>query len=320
MGYGLTGWANKVARWSPLLVAAVATVGLSISLLVLVWSGAGAELSDRATVSGAIATAFALVAAIVAISAGVWVTTSDYKAEQAVKADTARIRAALRSILAKGALLTQKDAGQPVGLDFKTERKTLNDFLSSTTAFGYWAWVEDRGKKTPVGTEEPWRAFFLYVASLLDAGKTPADRAKMLRWAAELESLLATLKAAEIDRISSYVADLAGALGTARESSDTLLTAVRDVYGRGSGRGDLEVAADGDAAVSRRKFGHLRAKGVADPNVDMFIAVFDNDVEGLRVALDAGANTSVTDREVLSAHEADLRDFDPAAATGSTPS
>lgn len=64
-----------------------------------------------------------------------------------------------------------------------------------------------------------------------------------------------------------------------------------------------------DANETARKFRHLQSKGVADPNVDMFVAVFDNDTVALKAALEAGADTSITDNQVLAAHASELVDF-----------
>jgi hypothetical protein len=47
-------------------------------------------------------------------------------------------------------------------------------------------------------------------------------------------------------------------------------------------------------------------KGVADPDVDLFMAVFENDVDKLQRALDAGANVNVTDLELARKYGLDL--------------
>jgi hypothetical protein len=59
------------------------------------------------------------------------------------------------------------------------------------------------------------------------------------------------------------------------------------------------------------KFKHLKKKGVEDPNVDMFVAVFDDDVELLKSALAAGADRSITDNQVLGTYRDELADFNP---------
>lgn len=59
------------------------------------------------------------------------------------------------------------------------------------------------------------------------------------------------------------------------------------------------------------KIRHLKRKGVADPNVDLFVAVADNDLAAARAALEAGADPNITDRKVIDAHRLVLADFDP---------
>ena len=234
MRSALTTGANRFSRHSPTLIAAMAMAGLVISIFFLFWAEVGSNLAARADVSAAVATMFALFAAIAAVSTVVWISTSDYKAEQAVKADTARLRAALRSIMIKGAWLSQKQ-GQETCLDFTKERETINEFLTSTTAFGYWSWVEERGESTAVGTTEPWRAFFLYISRLLDACE-PGGNDGMICCAVQVEKMLAELKRGDVNTISSYVADLADVLGTASESKDVVLSSVASVCEKGQMR------------------------------------------------------------------------------------
>jgi hypothetical protein len=49
-----------------------------------------------------------------------------------------------------------------------------------------------------------------------------------------------------------------------------------------------------------RQLKALRSQGIVDADIDLFIAVFENDVDQLKNALDRGANVNVTDTEVLS--------------------
>lgn len=276
----------------------VAILGLALSFIILFVSPAGDNLAARADVSTAVATMFALFAAIAAVTAVVWIESSDYRAEQAVKADTAQVRAALRSIMVKWAVLQRPD--RDTCLDIAAERKVLNDFLSTTTAFGYWSWAEERGEAAEEGTtNEPWRAFFLYIAYLLDASERPGDNAPV-DLAVQLEDLLADLTRADINKISSYVADLAGVLGRATDSTNPVLRAVLE----------LRRPKMGDEA-KRQAFEHLKRKGVNDPNVDFWLAVFTDDREAMDAAVKAGADTGVGDLQVLGEHTAELADFDP---------
>jgi hypothetical protein len=288
---------NWFARSSPFLVALVALVGLGLSFFILVLPAAGGNLADRADVSAAIATMFALIAAIVAVSAAVWVTTSNYRAEQNAKKDIPRIRATLQSIMYKGAL----DQRITPNI-FEMEREAVSEFVSSTTSWGLRKWVAMR---TPpaTGTPDPWNGFFLRTTSLLLACEPPEDRHAILTSASALDGLLGTLEKRDIKTIITLAGDLTGDIGTPAAVSlgdrDVLLSSVAAVYG------------ESDRDQTPWKFRHLKQKGVNDPNVDMFVAVFDDDTEALKASLEAGADTSVTDKQVLAAHEAELADFRP---------
>ena len=49
----------------------------------------------------------------------------------------------------------------------------------------------------------------------------------------------------------------------------------------------------------------VRAKGTRDPDVDLFIAVLEGDVEHLKQALAEGANVNVTDSELVKRYSVD---------------
>ncbi|HJP89841.1 MAG TPA: hypothetical protein VJ850_12470 [Candidatus Limnocylindrales bacterium] len=227
-----------IARNSGWLVAVLAVLGLLSAAYVLA-SGPFAlptDLADRAPISGSVGGLFALLAAIVAISTASWINSSDFKAEQEVKADSSRLRASLRMILIKGAGLTASGVSRDPAEVFDKELETISAFVNSTTGFGYWSHVEKRSeqKEKGGGGGEDWRIFFLYVAQLLDCASDKDRLGTLLHSAAWLDALLADMTTADIDAISRYVADLTGALGKAEASKDTLLAGMAKTYGRGS--------------------------------------------------------------------------------------
>jgi hypothetical protein len=222
---------NRFSQLSPGLVAILAVVGIFVSIFFLLWSRVGTDLGDRANVSTAVATMFALFAAIAAVSSLVWVESSDYRAQQSVKADTARLRAALRSIMVKTAVLTQYSdkPDHRTCIDFKDERDAIHQFLGSTTAFGYWVWIEKRGVEARgVGKSNPWGSFFARFAYLLNE----CDANGMTVHAVQIEKFLASLRREDVHQISTDMTDLAGVLGTAKESTDTLLAGIAATYDR----------------------------------------------------------------------------------------
>jgi hypothetical protein len=311
--FRLSRFANSFSRWAPLAVVGVALIGLAFGLIALATPLIASAVDDRQRVTAALGGLFALVAAIVAISAAVWTQTSDYRAQEDVKKDLAMLRATLRAIMIKGASLRAEDPNQ--ALTFEDDRKALETFWRSTTAFGFWAWLEMRGSAAPEGENEPWRVFSLEFAHLLAACGAPASARevpKLLRSAVALEKALATLTTDNIYFISNRMANLAGALGTAVESKDVLLSSVLAVFGteRRGGAGDNVSTTDRDQ--TQAKFKHLKRKGIDDANVDLFLAVFANSPEDLKAALDAGADVSATDTQVLAKYREQLADFDPA--------
>ena len=305
----------RIASNSPLLVAALAIVGLSLSIGILLVPAAGDDLAARASVSTAIATVFALFAAIVAVSAGVWVTSSDYRAREAVKTDTARLRVALKIILYKSAVLSQKSPStiNPASDTFKAEREFLSEFALSTTSFAYMSWALAVTEDAKAGTPDQRRILFLAIASLVEACEPPVDRAGVATWAVQVDSILASMEAGDLKRITdsvNFAETLAGedrtkiarTVESAVGSSDALLGAMGNVYGREQHEGET-------AEATEAKFRHLQNKGVNDPNVDMFVAVFANDTEALKAALESGADTSIGDAQVLAGYKAELADF-----------
>lgn len=288
---------GRLARNSGWLVFLLALAGLALAVFILA-AGPWAlppSIVDRASISSAIGGLFALITAIAAISAAVWINTSDFKAEQGVTEDTARVRAALRSILVKGVQL-ENSHRKGTSKTFDKEREVINEFISSTTAFGYWSWMDHRSIQAGHASEG-WRLFFFYFAQLLDACDKPENREVMMASAVRLEALLADLTRRDVNTISSYVADLTGALGVAAASGDTMLAALATRYAE-----DLTVP---------DKFRHLERKGISSPNVELYLGVFGDDVDRVKKALDAGADQSLTDKEVLTAYKSQLEDFDP---------
>ncbi|HJP89842.1 MAG TPA: hypothetical protein VJ850_12475 [Candidatus Limnocylindrales bacterium] len=67
-------------------------------------------------------------------------------------------------------------------------------------------------------------------------------------------------------------------------------------------------------AIIIAKVRHLQKLGVNDPNVDMFVGLYDRNVDAVRAALEAGADVSLRDTQVIAQHEDELRDFDARSA------
>jgi hypothetical protein len=286
-------------RKTILAVLTLALLSFVTSLIILFspLGSAGQELSARATLSGAVSGVFGVILGIIAIIVASQVSSSDYRAEEDVKAQTAQLLACLRSIILKGIVISQKPANATHPITFTKEKEIINSFLSSTTAFAYWSWEGHKSEVAASGQQEEWRIFFLYVVDILDSDDS-LDFRKMIARAVAIENLLTGLRKADVHKISGYVSNLAGAVGAFRQSGekDVLIKAARETYRR-----------DQNPESTRDKLLHLKNEGVNDPTIDLFLEVLDpagGSPERIKAALDAGADGSMTDVDLLAKYEA----------------
>jgi hypothetical protein len=277
------------------VLAGIAT----LAILVLPTGLQGSVLADRAQVGAAISSAFALILSILAIIITARVSSSDFRAEEDVKAQTAQLLACLRCIIVKGARLSKLPPNTPANIDFKFERTLLSGFLTSTTAFAYWSWVAHKSQVAKDRSEK-WRTFFLDLVGILDV--EDADHQLMRKRAIDLERLLDELRTRDIAQIAGYVSDLA------RSVHDFAVVREKDPFTKVAFTVPEESDTRKDEAF-RRKLLYLKQRGIQDPNIDLFLSVLDSDVNLVKAALDAGADPSVTDSEVVARYSDELRDF-----------
>jgi len=156
--------------------------------------------------------------------------SADYKAYESFKADTARLLATLRAMIHKAALSTQGGNA----FDITTERKDVNEFLSTTTAFAFHAWVGERSKQAYESGQksEAWRVFFLQLADLSRAS-TALEMGKI---AASLEVLFEDLSEEDLEKIASYLTNLPNGIKRLFEGRqyDPIVKAFVDLYARKS--------------------------------------------------------------------------------------
>jgi hypothetical protein len=301
-------------RKTILLVLILAVLSFVTSLVILFsrlddW---GTELANRGTLSAAVSGVFAVILGIIAIIVTSRVSSSDYKAEEDVKTQTAQLLACLRSIILKGVVLSQKAPTATTLLTFSKEKEVINNFLSSTTAFAYWSWEGHKSETAPPGKGEDWRLFFLYLVDILDA-EDAANFRRMVARAVSLEKLLTGLSKHDVGKISHYVSNLSGAVGAFRESREksVIIKAATDVYGQAPSSDQL-----------RGKLLHLKNKGITDPNIDLFLAILDpagGSADRARAALAAGADPNITDGQLLAKYQSQLQDYTPSGAGKGAP-
>lgn len=128
--------------------------------------------------------------------------------------------------------------------------------------------------------------------------------------AVRAEHLLTQLKSEDIRELSSDVSNLSQAVEEfASNRTETVLArAAYEVFG-----GTVSQEDKSDPSMEQLKA--LKRQGVEDPDIDLFLAVNENDTEGARKALDAGAHVNVTIGEILNRYR-DRLDAGTQAETG----
>ena len=240
-----------------------------------------------------------LLSVVVALYAGSqnWeLSTSDFKAQEQVKSDTAKLLSSLRSIMQKGALSTARK-GQ---VDISHEKKTISEFLTSETGLAYYAWVSEQSSKASKAGRrgEPWRLFFIYLSEISDMDHPyPAARR-----AADVAALFDKLGEEDIRRISEFNSDLIKAIAAFEPDVVTqAFIALQE-------KSQEERSPDKLAA----KLTYLKTLGIRDPNIDLFLAVLDGEsVEAVKAAVEAGADVNMTDAVLLDKYKKELENFRP---------
>ena len=216
----------------------IALTGATLALLVGIGLffapfGVSQNLANRGTAAAALVSGFAVVMTALALVATVRVESSDFRAEERVKEDVARLLASLRSIYLKAAWLTQQlDQGDSRHASlFNGERQVLQEFLNSTTAPAFYA-LEGRISAEKGSRPEEWRVFSLYVIDIL-CSPMPAAYQLIARRAVRAEHLLTQLRREDVAAMSADVSDLSRAIEEfARNRSETTLArAAYEVFG-----------------------------------------------------------------------------------------
>jgi hypothetical protein len=223
--------------------------------------------------------------------------SSDHKAKEQVKADTAKLLSTLRSLMNKGALSsTTKDA-----IDIKPEKDAISEFMNSQTGFAYYSWVDEKSSQAESEGRQggSWRVFFLYLSELANA-----DNAYVAaRRAADVELLFDDLSEDDVEKIAYFNSDLIQAISENsknREGNVVIKALVESQKER-------QIENSSENLLAKLTF--LKNKGINDPNIDMFIATITGEISILEKALEAGADPHITDAALLRKYENELEDF-----------
>lgn len=237
------------------------------------------------------------IVAIFATRASYEVSSSDYRAEQQVKSDTAVLLSTLRSIMHKsGILIAREDS-----VDISYETKMISNFLTSETGLAYSAWVNERSVNAHEEgrSGEIWRLFFLYLAEL----SVMTDPYSAAHRAADIELLFDELTEEDIKRIAAFNSDLVKTIAGMSENRDGNVLAA------------IFVGKSRDMLTQREqlpdKLQYLKKLGIKDPDIDLFLALYseDRDVGAVEAALEAGANVNMTDGALLNKYGEQLKGY-----------
>lgn len=257
------------------------------------------ELSWRAGIGASISTSIAIILGAIALLLTARIESADYRAEQEIKSDLAKLHAALSSSQIRAGIKLDKKARAET--DLSLEKSVVHAFLNSVTGFAFYM-LAAKKSETSAKSPEEWRVFHLYAAELIETH----DVSVFLNRANRMQRILAELKTEDLDSLRSFARDLSGS--TSKFSwaieNNVILKAMSEIYGGGT-QSDPE----GGVGAAIPKLAYLKRIGVEDPDIDLFLAVSDGDTKALQSAIDRGANVNVTDSEVLRRHAEKLKDF-----------
>ena len=247
--------------------------------------------------------AISVISAIYAAVISKKVTSSDYASSQRVKSETARLIAVLRSVVTKATyarLFKTK-------MDLSYERELINQFINSTTALAYYAWMGLKSEQAGVVAPEKWRLLFNHL-SMLSRAEYPQ---KCVWLAVNVERMFNSLSEDDLSTIVGFNSDLRNAIANSKEGrgGDTLLEVVYQlVAGETAKTHETHEPPDHDLLIKQLQFLKEQAK-VNDPNVDLFLAVLLGDTQGVSAAKERGADHNVPISALLQQYKAELGEF-----------
>lgn len=233
------------------------------------------------------------------------IATSDFKAAETVKSETAQFIAVLRSLVIKGVVYSQQNKEKRDSSDFegfidtRPEREAIEKFMNSPTALAYYSFVAKKSKiaRGSGKNEEEWRTFFLLLAELQHTNH-PWHAAKS---AAQLERMFDGIREEDFREMANYLSDLPKAISfllSEREHDVVMHVMVK--------HDDKEINRDNFIEFVK----YLReVKKVDDLELDVFWAASSDDVELIKYASEKGANLQVTADEIINRYREYVAEF-----------
>ncbi len=236
----------------------------------------------------------ALIVSIVAIIITSYVARlvggSGFRAQEQLKIDLVNLLAALRSTIIKGIAASQDDCPRSL----TSEIAVFSNFQTSVSGIALAGWAAEKG----VGegqTEGSWRALELRMAEL--AGASPPsvseDNLLLRGIAADVELTIQDLSSKDVRTMAKRVHNLPGFFATLR------VTRSKDMILRIWFTSHIRKVQQSDPKLALPELRRLLAEGRKDPNIDMWISLATNDNQGLKEAIDNGANIGASLESVL---------------------
>lgn len=222
------------------------------------------------------------------------VNGSGFRASHALLTDLATLLAALRSISVKGAMVMGEQRKTPIPID--TELATLRTFLTSTSGLAVSLYA---GKIGSVGApDDPragaWRVLRMNFTNLAAMTLTTASDNQVAGvQALEIERTLSALNRKSIKGIRHEIKNLPNVLSSLADSRqhDVLLKALDEVTAKRK--------TEADFGTERQRLRQLKTSGIDDAELDLWLAMLENDLPAGKDALARGADPNISLGKVL---------------------
>lgn len=248
-----------------------------------------------------VATSISIVSAVIAILSAIssartsyQINGSGFKASQALLTDLVTLLSAIRSIAFKAAMVMGEGRKTPIPIE--TELTTLRTFLTNTSGLALSLYA---GKVGSAGApEDPvagaWRVLQMNLTRLAAMTlATPSDSQKAGGLALEIERTLSTLNSKSIKEMRHEIKNLPNVLSSMDNSrhDNILLRVLDELTQKQKARENTE--------FSRQQLRRLKDSGIADPTLDLWLAILEDDKQAGAEALANGADRSVSLQDIL---------------------
>ena len=275
---------NKL-NWIKTLSIFSAIIAIIILLMPALLGEQKFALGNAAEVASAVATTAVLLVGILAITIVVAVESAEFKATEQVKVDLLSLAATISSIMRK--VGASKGLNSEVAsLEF--ESNELQKFSAGVTALALQSWSA-KDRKSKDGKNINLLFFFVCLVQgimiLRTSEKSKLDTTNCAQFFAPMYIVLAQLTEAHVLEIAKEISNINNAVSASLDvaSKDPFIRLVLSTYEKHENK-------DKDDIKHLRA---LKARGVDDPDLDLFIAVDDENLADVKSAIELGANRNI---------------------------